>query len=350
MGATRPVRPSPSVAVIAAVAATNGTPRARALAAELRGALAVGHRIEAAPGAGADVVVAVHDGHDVAGGQALHRLVARAGRPLVTVLADLPADPSEAQRLVVDALTARAEVVTVPSHAARLRLLTRYRVDHLAVQVVPTGASLRPSGLERRRSDPRPYVLQWGSLRPGCGLEAAIDAIAALHGLIPAPRLVIATPAAAGHARAHALIAARAARAGVADRIEVVAIDGPEALAEHIGAASAVVVPYTDDAVTSRVLTESLAAGQAVVATAFPFADELLGATGAGVLVPRDDPDAFARALGRVLCDHRFAAGLRARAPGAVAAARWPVAAERIGELVDAAATRAARRTAVRSA
>jgi glycosyltransferase involved in cell wall biosynthesis len=347
MGATRPVQPSPSVTVSVA---PSGTARARSLSAELRSALAVGHRIEAAPGARAEVVVAVHDGHDGAGGEALHRLVARGGRPLVTVLADLPADPSEAQRLVVDALVGRAEVVIVPSHAARLRLLTRYRVDHLAVQVVPTGASLRPSGIERRRSDPRPYVLQWGSLRSGCGLEASIDAIAALHGLIPAPRLVIAIPAAAHHPRVHTLIVDRAARAGVADRVEVVTVTTPASLAEWIAAASAVVVPYTDDAVTSRVLTQSLAAGQAVVATAFPFADELLGAGGAGVLVPRGDPDALTRAVGRVLCDHRFAAGLRARAPGAVAAARWPVAAERIGTLVDAAATRAARRSVVRSA
>jgi glycosyltransferase involved in cell wall biosynthesis len=57
------------------------------------------------------------------------------------------------------------------------------------------------------------------------------------------------------------------------------------------------VLPYeSKDQVTSGVLTESLAAGLPVVATAFPHAIELLS-DGAGIVVPHSRPGEMARAM-----------------------------------------------------
>ncbi len=64
-----------------------------------------------------------------------------------------------------------------------------------------------------------------------------------------------------------------------------------------IQSAAVVVLPYdSTDQVTSGVLVDAVAAGRPVVATAFPHAVELL-ASGAGIVVDHDDPDAMATAL-----------------------------------------------------
>ena len=70
---------------------------------------------------------------------------------------------------------------------------------------------------------------------------------------------------------------------------------GLDALADLIASASVVVLPYdSPDQVTSGVLVDAVAAGRPVVATAFPHAVELL-ASGAGIVVPRRDPDGARR-------------------------------------------------------
>jgi glycosyltransferase involved in cell wall biosynthesis len=104
---------------------------------------------------------------------------------------------------------------------------------------------------------------------------------------------------------------------------------GLGALAELIGSSSVVVLPYdSPDQVTSGVLVDAVAAGRPVVATAFPHAVELL-ASGAGLVVPRRDPEALAAALRRVLTEpglrDRMAAEARRLAP----ALAWPAVAVR---------------------
>ena len=58
---------------------------------------------------------------------------------------------------------------------------------------------------------------------------------------------------------------------------------------------------------TSGVLVDAIAAGRPVVATAFPHAVELL-ASGAGIVVDHDDPDALVVALRRILTEPGLAA------------------------------------------
>jgi glycosyltransferase involved in cell wall biosynthesis len=83
-------------------------------------------------------------------------------------------------------------------------------------------------------------------------------------------------------------------------------------------------LPYdNEEQVTSGVLTEAIAAGLPVVATAFPHAVELL-AGGAGTVVPIRDPDAIARALKWYLTDRRALSTASAAACRAAEHLSWP--------------------------
>jgi glycosyltransferase involved in cell wall biosynthesis len=64
------------------------------------------------------------------------------------------------------------------------------------------------------------------------------------------------------------------------------------------------------------------------VATAFPHAEELL-ASGAGLVVPRRDPEALAAALRRVLTEPGLAERMAAEARRIAPALAWPAVAAR---------------------
>jgi glycosyltransferase involved in cell wall biosynthesis len=86
-----------------------------------------------------------------------------------------------------------------------------------------------------------------------------------------------------------------------------------EVLALYAGA-NVVVVPSVIPDALSRVVLESMAAGRPVVATAVGGTPELITDGESGILVPRRDPAALARAIGRVLDDDALAARLGAAA------------------------------------
>jgi glycosyltransferase involved in cell wall biosynthesis len=112
-------------------------------------------------------------------------------------------------------------------------------------------------------------------------------------------------------------------------------------LAALIRGADVVVLPYDSrDQATSGVLVDAIAAGRPVIATAFPHAIELLS-SGAGIVVPHDDPRALARALRRVLTERGLAADMAAEARRLSGALAWPAVAARYVALSDAALTRA---------
>jgi len=74
------------------------------------------------------------------------------------------------------------------------------------------------------------------------------------------------------------------------------------------------------------VLTEAVVAGKPVISTAFPHAVELLS-SGAGILVARQDPEAIAAALRRVLTEPGVAAPMAATARALAPALLWPAVA-----------------------
>jgi glycosyltransferase involved in cell wall biosynthesis len=82
------------------------------------------------------------------------------------------------------------------------------------------------------------------------------------------------------------------------------------------------------------VLVDAIAAGRPVVATAFPHAVEML-ASGAGMIVDHDDPEAMVDALTQLFTDADRASAMAAEARRIAPSLGWPVVAAAYLELTD---------------
>jgi glycosyltransferase involved in cell wall biosynthesis len=251
--------------------------------------------------------------------------------PSIVVAHTVRKHPTPHQRSVLEEIAALADQVIVMSEAANQRLCEGYDVDRAKVTTIPHGATI-PTKAPVRPSD-RPTLLTWGLLGPGKGVERVIEAMVALRDLPSRPRYLIAGQthpkvlAADGEAYRLARIE-QARRSGVADSVCFDAgyqtVASLNALAQS---AAAVVLPYdSTDQVTSGVLVDAIASGRPVVATAFPHASELL-ASGAGIVVDHDDPDALVSALRRVVTDRQLAGSMAEEARRLAPTMAWPVVA-----------------------
>jgi polysaccharide biosynthesis protein PslF len=260
--------------------------------------------------------------------------------PAIVVAHTILLQPTPHQRAVLVAAAELADRVVVMSHAARQRLCAGFEVDPAKVITIPHGATV-PSTITPPDPRARPTVLTAGLIGPGKGIERVVDAMRSLHDLPVQPRYLVAGQthpkvlAADGEAYRNARIE-QAWRNGVAPSVHFDASyrDVP-ALTNLIQSATVVVLPYdSTDQVTSGVLVDAVAAGRPVIATAFPHAVELL-ASGAGLVVDHDDPDALALALHLVLTDHDRTEEMAAEAARLAPSMAWPVVA---GQYVDLAA------------
>ena len=143
---------------------------------------------------GFDAVIVQHEfglfpGAD---GEDILELTERMSAPLIVVLHTVLQEPSPNQRRIVERLAARADYVVVQSKVAREWLLAGHTLAASRVRVIQHGASAniasRPPATEAGR---RPVVLTWGLLGPAKGIEYAIEALAQLRDLDPAPRYVV---------------------------------------------------------------------------------------------------------------------------------------------------------------
>jgi polysaccharide biosynthesis protein PslF len=299
-----------------------------------------------------DVAVVQHEfgiygGRD--GADVLH-VLAEVSVPVVVVLPTVLSAPSPHQRQVLERLANAAAAVVVMSDTAARRLSESYRVDAGKVSVIPHGAP----GI-RRLSPPasfdpftprapgldRPIILTWGLLGPGKGIEGAIEAFAALEGVDPAPRYLIAgrthpkVLARDGEAYRDSL-QARARALGVSADVEFdPAYRTTSALTDLVRQADVVLLPYdSTEQATSGVLIEAVAARRPIVATRFPHAVELL-ADGAGLLVPHGDVAATTAALLSVLTQPQVAASMTAASGRIAPALDWSAVAGSYRTLAD---------------
>ncbi len=249
--------------------------------------------------------------------------------PAIVTLHTVLSRPSPSQRSILEGIVTLAERTVVMSDGARDRLVDGYDVDAAAVRVIPHGAEAKLGG-PSLANGARPVMLTWGLMGPGKGLELAIEAFAGLKDVHPVPRYVIlgethpTVKTSQGDSYLHGLVT----RAGDLGLGGVVEFDtrylDVDALALAVRRADVVVLPYTStEQVTSGVLVEAIAAGKPVIATAFPHAIELL-ASGAGIIVPHDDPAALTAALRRVLTDPATATGMAKEARRIATALYWP--------------------------
>ncbi|WAC89238.1 glycosyltransferase [Mycobacterium sp. Aquia_213] len=248
--------------------------------------------------------------------------------PSIVIAHTILKNPTRQQRSALEAVVARADQVIVMSDAASERLRGEFAVDRRKVVTIPHGATVSTNACVRNG---RPTLLTWGLLGPGKGIERVIDAMGSLTGLPGRPQYVVAGQthpkvlAAEGDAYRDACIE-QARRRGVADSVRFDAnYRNLPMLSALIQSAAVVVLPYdSTDQVTSGVLVGAIASGRPIVATAFPHAVELLG-SGAGIVVPHDDPDALVSALDRVLTQPRLAGAMAAEGRRLAPEMTWPV-------------------------
>ena len=252
--------------------------------------------------------------------------------PSIVVAHTVLKDPTPHQRSVLEAIAAMAAQVVVMSEAASQRLCLGFDVDPGKVTTISHGATV-PRRLAPPAGSDRPTLLTWGLLGPGKGIERVIDAMGSLHDLPVRPRYLIAgrthpkVLAADGEAYRNAR-AEQARLRGVADSVSFDAsYRDVSSLTALVQSSTVVVLPYdSTDQVTSGVLVDAIASGRPVVATAFPHAVELL-ASGAGIVVGHDDPDALASALLRLLTEPHLAATMAAEAVRLAPQMAWPIVA-----------------------
>lgn len=284
----------------------------------------------------ADIVIVQHEyglypGRD---GESVVEILRAVQTPSIVVAHTVLREPSSHQRTVLEAVADAADAVVVMTEAGRVGLCANFDVDPRKVSVIPHGAAVASAA--RMRPDSRhPALLTWGLLGPGKGIEWVIDALAMLGDIHPPPRYRVAgdthPKVLETHGEAYReMLERRAANAGVAESVQFdPGYRSVRELGELIAGASAVVLPYdSPDQVTSGVLVDAVAAGRPVIATAFPHAQELL-ASGAGLVVPRRDPEALAEALRSVLTDGALAESMAAEARRVAPSLAWPAIANR---------------------
>lgn len=252
--------------------------------------------------------------------------------PVIVVLHTVLVNPTEHQRVVLEAVVDAADAVVTMTRTA-YRRLRDYRVDLRKASVIPHGAHVPSSVIAPRFDADRPTILTWGLLGPGKGIEWGIEALAQVAHLRPAPRYLVVGkthPKVLEHSgeEYRTSLEALATQLGVSDLVEFNASYLSLAALEGIVRdADVVLLPYdSPDQVTSGVLIEAVAAGKPVISSRFPHAVELLG-DGPGLLVPHRSPQAIATALAQVLTDHDLRRAMAERSAQMAPQLGWPAVA-----------------------
>jgi glycosyltransferase involved in cell wall biosynthesis len=281
-------------------------------------------------------------------GEHVLALLERVRAPIVTTLHTILAEPSAAQRRVLDQIMALSSRVVTMNAMGRDLLLSRYGVDTAEVTVIPHGIPafdfVEPDEAKARLGFAgRTVILTFGLLSPNKGIEVMIDAMPAV--LAARPDAVYVVLGAThpnlvrdeGEAYRERLVS-RAVALGIADRVVFLDtfVDRPTLL-EHIAMCDVYVTPYLNEAqMTSGTLAYSFGLGKAVVSTPYWHATELL-ADDHGSLVPFGDAGATGAAIVALLTDEPRRQAMRRRAFDASRPMVWSTVAERYMDAFEAA-------------
>lgn len=281
-----------------------------------------------------DVVCLQHEFGIFGGVEGRHvlALLRRLSMPIVTTLHTVPEAPNPAQREVTRELCDLSERLVVMSPGSAETLQRIYRVASAKIDVISHGA---PAAVDRERSrtllelGARPTLLTFGLLSPNKGIEYGIDALPAIVETYPKVVYVV-LGATHPRVRAHQSERYRQSLEGRAEELGVRAnvvfqnrFASDEELAQFLSAADIYLVPYLNPTQsTSGTLAYAVGAGKAVIATAFPYAMEIL-ANGRGVLVPAADSGAIADAALDLLGNHRKRSRMERKSEALGRTMRW---------------------------
>jgi glycosyltransferase involved in cell wall biosynthesis len=241
-------------------------------------------------------------------------LLSRLTMPVVTTLHTVLAEPTAAQRAVMERIVAVSSKVVVMANKAHELLRSVYQVPEDKIEVIAHGipdvAFVGPEAAKARLGfSGRSVILTFGLLSPNKGIEVMIDAMPsilkrcadAVYVVLGAthPNLVRDQ----GEAYRESLLA-RVRELGIEDH--VVFLDqfvDQATLLEFISMCDVYVTPYLNEAqMTSGTLAYSFGLGKPVVSTPYWHARELL-ADGRGVLIPFGDAAATGREIAELLTD-----------------------------------------------
>lgn len=298
---------------------------------------------------GDDVVVIQHEygifgGHD---GAHILSLAAELRQPIVLTLHTVLSAPSIRQAETLRALCDLAALVCVFTETARRLILDARLVSPERVRVVPHGGPTEllpasepgdaPRGPHRAGTRPssaieagRCVLATFGLISPGKGIETAIAAMPAIVARHPEALYVIAgqthPEVAKHHGEEYRISLERMARD--LDLGDHVAFDDRflsiEDLSSMLAATTIYLTPYRSrEQIVSGALTFAIVAGCPTVSTPYFYAEDLL-ASGAGVLVPFDDPAALADAVTGLLGDPERLASVRSEARAVGRQLAWP--------------------------
>jgi polysaccharide biosynthesis protein PslF len=241
---------------------------------------------------GSDVAILQHEFGIYGGdeGESVLDLVSSITTPRIVVLHTVLPKPTRHQAAIIRALAAEARLVVLCQSASHL-LEREYSISTDSVMVVPHGAHWSAQPANRQ---PRRRLITWGLLGPGKGLERSLEAIARLRDFDPRIKYQIV-------GRTHPSVVARSgyqyrtmlenmvADLRIGEMVEFVdRYVADTELFDLVRLSDVVIAPYdNDDQVSSGVITEAVGMARPVVATRFPYSEEILG-SGAGLLVEHD--------------------------------------------------------------
>ena len=267
-------------------------------------------------------------------------LLSRLTMPVVTTLHTVLAEPTAAQRAVMERIIEASSKVVVMAQKGRELLRSIYQVPDDKIEIIAHGIPdvpfIEPDAAKAKFGfGGKPVILTFGLLSPNKGIEVMIDAMPsilkrradAVYVVLGAthPNLVRDQ----GEAYRESLMA-RVRELGIEDH--VVFLDqfvDQATLLEFISMCDVYVTPYLNEAqMTSGTLAYSFGLGKPVVSTPYWHAHELL-ADGRGILVPFGDAATIGNEIAELLTDDPRRQAMRKRAYAVSRTMTWERTAER---------------------
>jgi glycosyltransferase involved in cell wall biosynthesis len=266
-------------------------------------------------------------------GSHLLALIRELRMPLVTTLHTILPEPDPVQQGVMNDITELSTRLVVMSEAGKRLLTDVYRVSETKIDVIPHGTPATtpaPRSKYQLGVENNLVILTFGLLSPDKGLEYVIDALPEIVARFPNAIYIV-----LGATHPHILEQhGETYRLSLEARARQLAVEAnvlfhdrfvsQSELNEFLSAADIYITPYLSAAQsTSGTLAYAVGAGKAVISTPYPHAREML-AEGRGILVPRRDASAIARAVIGVLGNDTERQALGVRAAAYTSGMTWP--------------------------